>query len=229
MLWYWGQRVVVSLGEWWLLLTLEPADLLRRPASVFLADLVGFVDFVQTLLLLLRESLDLSGRLVEFSAELCELLGFFCDALIHCGELGAYVLEILRIAVGKLLRGLHEIRILQLKGLESLDHVGKNRGQKLLLPRQESIVLVHALHRLEETLFEAVLQLHAPLIPHGLAEQPCVRLDVLELIVHQDLELGRSRHVLSEERRVLVKSLGLDFADNAPALGDVLPQLATRL
>jgi hypothetical protein len=54
-------------------------------------------------------------------------------------------------------------------------------------------------------------------------------LDVLELIIHQDLELGRGSHVLSEKRRVLFKRLGLDFVDNAASFRDVFLQLAARL
>ena len=52
-----------------------------------------------------------------------------------------------------------------------------------------------------------------------------MRLDVLELVVHDYLEFGRSGDVLPEQWRVHLEGIGLDLADNAPAVGYVLLQL----
>lgn len=54
-------------------------------------------------------------------------------------------------------------------------------------------------------------------------------LDILELIIHDGLDIWRSGHVLAEEGRVLLVSISFDFLDNATTFSDVTLKLATGL
>lgn len=108
------------------LLTFELAYLRHSPSPVFLSDSLGFLDLIQALLLLLRESFDAIRCLIKLPTELRNLVGFFSDTLVQSSELCSSVLEVLGVAVRKLPCVGLKILTLSLECFEALHHVGKH-------------------------------------------------------------------------------------------------------
>lgn len=54
-------------------------------------------------------------------------------------------------------------------------------------------------------------------------------LDVLELVVHENLDVRRRRNIFVKEGWVFLEGLNLDFADDAASFRYVILQFAARL